>query len=157
MPAPEKPNYLWSLLTFRCPRCRRGHMFSQPNAWKLKETLKMPQKCPECDQLFELEVGFWYGTGYVSYGLSFALSAASFIAWWVLIGISTEDSRFFYWLGLNAVFLVVLQPWLMRLSRVVYLYFFVHYDPDYKTTQAKQFDYETGSYYLKDEEDQSEK
>ena len=126
-------------------------MFTKPNAWKLKGTLKMPQKCPECGQLFELEVGFWYGTGYVSYLLSFAMSVASFIAWWVLIGISTEDHRFFFWLGLNAVMLIVLQPWLMRLSRVVYLYFFVHYDPDYKNTRAKQFDYETGSYYLKNE------
>jgi hypothetical protein len=126
-------------------------MFSQPNAWKLKETLKMPQKCPECGQLFELEVGFWYGTGYVSYALSFALSVATFTAWWVLIGMSTQDSRFFYWMGFNAVLLVVLQPWLMRLSRAVYLYFFIRYDPDYKNTQAKQFDYESGSYYLKDD------
>jgi len=137
----------------KCPRCRRGAMFSQHNPWKLKETLKMPQKCPECGQLFELEVGFWYGTGYVSYGLSFALSVATFLAWWVLVGLSTEDYRFFYWMGLNSVFLIVLQPWLMRFSRVVYLYFFVSYDPNYRNTRAKQFDYETGSYYLKDEEE----
>jgi hypothetical protein len=129
-------------------------MFSQPNAWRLKETLRMPQKCPECGQRFELEVGFWYGTGYVSYALSFALSVATFLAWWVLIGISTEDNRFFYWLGGNAVLLVFMQPWLMRLSRVVYLYFFVRYDPNYKNTQAKQFDYETGSYYLKEDGDE---
>jgi hypothetical protein len=154
MPALEMPNYLWSLFTMKCPRCRRGHMFSQPNAWKLKETLKMPAKCPECSQLFELEVGFWYGTGYVSYVLSFALSVATFTAWWVLIGMSTQDSRFFYWMGFNAVLLVVLQPWLMRLSRVVYLYFFVRYDPNYKNTETKQFDYKSGSYYLKDEGDE---
>ena len=58
-------------LTMKCPRCRRGAMFTQPNPWKLKQTLKMPDTCPECRQPFELEVGFWYGTGYVSYGLSF--------------------------------------------------------------------------------------
>jgi len=156
MPAPEKPNYIWSLLTMKCPRCRRGAMFSQPNAWKLKQVLKMPKKCPECGQLFELEVGFWYGTGYVSYGLSFAVSVASFIAWWMLIGISTEDSRFFYWMGINAFLLLLLQPWLMRLSRVIYLYIFVGYDADYKNTHSKQFDYETGSYYLKDEEGKDE-
>ena len=43
-------------------------------------------------------------------------------------------------MGLNAVFLVVMQPWLMRLSRVVYLYFFIHYDPDYKSTRPKLFE-----------------
>ncbi len=124
----------------KCPRCRRGHMFSQPNAWKLRKTLTMPDKCPECGQPFELEVGFWYGTGYVSYALSFALSAATFVAWWVLIGFSTEDHRFFWWMGLNAAFLVFMQPWLMRLSRVMYLYFFVSYDADYKNTPVKRFE-----------------
>jgi len=147
MPAQEKPNYLWSILTMKCPRCRRGHMFSQPNPWKLKQTLRMPKKCPECGQPFELEVGFWYGTGYVSYALSFALSVATFIAWWVLVGLSTEDSRFFWWMGMNAVLLVALQPWLMRLSRVIYLYFFVSYDPNYKQTAVKNFDYKTEEYY----------
>ncbi len=131
----------------KCPRCRRGHMFNEPNAWKLKKTLNMPAKCPECRQPFELEVGFWYGTGYVSYGLSFFLSIATFIAWWVLIGLSTEDHRFFYWMGLNAVFLVGMQPWIMRLSRVIWLYFFVSYDPEYKQTGVVEFDYKTGSYY----------
>jgi len=147
MPTQDKPNYLWSMFTMKCPRCRRGHMFTQPNPWKLRRTLTMPGKCPECGQPFELEVGFWYGTGYVSYALSFALSVATFIAWWVLVGISTEDSRFFWWMGLNAALLVFLQPWLMRLSRVIYLYFFVRYDPNYKQTAVKTFDYKTDEYY----------
>ena len=63
-------------------------MFSAKNAWNLKTTLKMPEKCAECAQPFELEVGFWYGTGYVSYGLTVAMSIASLVAWWVLIGLS---------------------------------------------------------------------
>jgi len=114
----------------------------------------MPEHCPECSQPFELEVGFWYGTGYVSYGLSFAFSVATFIAWWLIVGISTQDYRFFLWMGLNAVLLLVLQPWIMRLSRAVYLYFFVPYDPHYKTTKVKEFDYETGSYYRKGQEEE---
>ena len=140
MSAEEKPNYLWSLFTMKCPRCRRGPMFTHPNPWNLKHTLKMPEKCPECQQHFELEPGFWYGTGYVSYLLSFSLSVATFIAWWIFIGLSTEDHRFFWWMGLNAFLLIVLQPWLMRISRVLYLYFFVKYDADYKHTPVKRFE-----------------
>jgi len=112
----------------------------------------MPETCPECGQPYELEVGFWYGTGYVSYALSVALSVASFVAWYVLIGMSVQDNRFFWWLGLNAALLVMLQPWLMRLSRVIYLYFFVRYDPDYKNTQVKKFDYDSESYYRNKEQ-----
>jgi len=130
-------------------------MFSQPNPWKLKETLKMPHTCPECSQPYELEVGFWYGTGYVSYGLSFFMSLGTFLLWWLLVGLSTEDHRFFYWMAINAVFLIAMQPWIMRLSRVVYLYIFVTYDADYRQTKVKEFDYETGSYYRKPDEDET--
>ena len=143
----ERPNALWSMLCMRCPRCRKGPMFSNTNPWKLRHTMKMPEKCPECGQPFELEVGFWYGTGYVSYGLAFLVSALTLIAWWLLIGMSLKDNKFFWWMGFNAVFLILIQPWLMRLSRVVYLYIFVHYDPHYKDSGVITFDYETEDYY----------
>jgi uncharacterized protein (DUF983 family) len=73
-----KPGYIWSLLTHKCPRCRKGSMFTDPNPWRLKSTLKMPARCPECGQLFELEVGFWYGTAYLSYALTVLFCVFSF-------------------------------------------------------------------------------
>ena len=121
----------------RCPRCRRGDMFRSSNPYKkfsLKYIFDMYDDCPVCKQKFDLEVGFWYGTGYVSYGIAVLLSAATFISWWILIGISVDDNRIFYWLGINAILLVILQPWLMRLSRVVYIYFFVSYDENYESS-----------------------
>ena len=139
-----KPNYIWSILTMRCPRCRRGDMFKHPNPYKklkLSYILDMYDNCPVCKQKYDLEVGFWYGTGYVSYALAVAISAITFVAWWVLIGISFSDNRIFYWLGINSFLLVVLQPWMMRLSRVIYLYFFVSYDPDFENTDSFKFDY----------------
>jgi uncharacterized protein (DUF983 family) len=129
------PNYLWSILTMRCPRCRTGSMFTYSNAYKklsLKYIFDMPEKCPVCAQKFDLEPGFWYGTGYVSYALAVALSVATFIAWYVIFGVSTDDNRIFYWLIVNAVVLVILQPWIMRLSRSIYIRFFVSYDHDYQ-------------------------
>ena len=77
----NRPNYFWSMMTMKCPRCRRGHMFKNNNPWNLKKTLAMPEKCTECGQPFELEVGFWYGTAYVSYALTVALSITTFVAW----------------------------------------------------------------------------
>lgn len=125
----------------KCPRCRRGRMFKTRNPWNLKKVFDMYKHCPECHQPFELEPGFWYGTGYVSYALSVGLSITTFVAWYLLIGMSTDDNRFFWWMGINIFLLLVLQPWLMRLSRVIYLYFFVKYDPHYKETKVKEFDY----------------
>jgi hypothetical protein len=102
--------------------------------------MKMNEKCTVCGQPMEIEIGFYYGTSYISYALSVALSAATFIAWLVLIGFSLEDNdkRLFYWIGLNAVFLLLLQPWLMRLSRAVWLAFFVKYDADWEQQGLSQ-------------------
>ncbi len=87
----------------------------------------MPEKCPVCGQKFEPEVGFYYGTGFVSYALSVMFLAAIWIAYWVLFGLSYTNNSVFYCLGASIVILVLLQPWLMRLSRVLYLYIFVKY------------------------------
>jgi hypothetical protein len=138
-----KPGYLWSMLTMKCPRCRRGSMFTHSNPFKkltLKYIFDMPDNCPVCNQKFDLETGFWYGTGYVSYALAVAISVATFVAWFVLIGVSTEDNRLFWWLGLNIVFLVVIQPWLMRISRVIYIRFFVRYDEEFEKHKPVEFD-----------------
>jgi hypothetical protein len=92
----------------------------------------MHEYCPVCGQPTEIETGFYYGTGYVSYALTVAFSVATFIAWWVLIGFSLDDSRFFWWLGTNAVLLVALQPLIMRLSRSLWLSWFVKYDAEWR-------------------------
>ena len=118
-----------------CPRCRRGGMFTDNNPYKklnLSHIFDMPDHCPVCKQKFDLEVGFWYGTGYVSYALTVLLSGITFILWWAVIGISTDDNRIFYWLITNTILIVILQPWLMRLSRAVYIYFFIKYDENYE-------------------------
>jgi hypothetical protein len=130
------------MLTMRCPRCRKGHMYKDSNPFKrlkLSHIFNMHEHCPECDQRFDMyEPGFWYGTGYVSYALAVAVSATSFVAWIVLIGVSFRDNRVFWWLGVNTFLLIVLQPWMMRLSRVIYLYFFVKYDPNYKINSTQK-------------------
>ena len=99
----------------------------------------MHSHCPVCRQKFEMEPGFWYGTGYISYALTVAISAVCFVGWLLLIGISTEDNRVFYWLGFNSLLLIALQPLLMRLSRVIYICFFVKYDEDYQHTKPKSY------------------
>ena len=87
----------------------------------------MPEHCEVCGQKFELEVGFYYGTGFVSYGLSVLLLIFLFLAYWLLFGFSYKDNSVFYCLGISIFILGLLQPWLMRFSRVLYLYLFVKY------------------------------
>ncbi len=139
---PAKPGLLWSIFSMKCPRCRRGNMYNGGHPYKklnLKHIFNMPERCNECNQKFDMEPGFWYGTGFVSYALAVAISVASFIAWWVIVGLSLKDDRVLYWLIFNGVLLVVIQPWLMRLSRVIYIYIFVKYDPNYKENLPQKF------------------
>jgi len=121
-------NYLAALLLQKCPRCRQGRLFKDKNPYHLKRTLDMNEYCPVCGQKTEIETGFYVGTGYVSYALTVAFSVATFIAWWVLFGFSINDNRIFWWLGINAALMVALQPYFMRLSRAIWLSFFVKYD-----------------------------
>ena len=83
---------------------------------------------PELLSQFELETGFWWGTGYISYGLSVGVSVISFLLWLLIIGMSVQDNRPFYWLAFNGVLFVVMVPYLMRLSRSLWLAIFVGYE-----------------------------
>ena len=127
----EKPNLILSIFRSKCPRCRRGNMFKESSPYKLKTFMQMNERCPVCSQPLDMEPGFYYGTNMVSYTLAILFSALTFILWWFTIGFSTKDTRFFWWLGINAVLLVVLQPPLMRLSRAVWIVFFVPYSSDW--------------------------
>jgi len=94
--------------------------------------MQMNERCPLCAQPTDIEVGFYYGTSYISYLVAILISVISFFLWWLLIGFSLTDNRFFYWLFFNAFLLIVLQPWLMRFSRSLWISWFVRYDPEWK-------------------------
>jgi uncharacterized protein (DUF983 family) len=128
----EKPNLIFSILQNKCPRCRRGKMFKESNPYNLKTTMRMHEACPVCGQPFDMEPGFYYGTNMISYTLAVLLSVVSFFLWWLIIGLSLSDNRFFWWMGVNAFLLIFLQPPLMRLSRAVWIAIFVHYSPNWE-------------------------
>ncbi|MEO9021652.1 MAG: DUF983 domain-containing protein [Ginsengibacter sp.] len=140
--AEPQPGLLWSLFTMRCPRCRRGIIYRSPNPYKhisASHIFDMNDKCPVCKQKFNLEPGFWMGTAYVSYAVAICLSAVSFIGWWIIIGISVDDNRVLYWLIFNGIVLLLLQPWLMRLSRVIFLYLVLKYNKNYENEDPVSF------------------
>jgi uncharacterized protein (DUF983 family) len=131
--------YIASSIGCRCPRCREGKLFQNPVTINLKKNMVMNKECPVCGQATEIEVGFYYGTSYVSYALTVGLSLVSLAIWALTIGLSTDDNRFFVWMGVNAVLLILLQPWLMRLSRSLWISWFVKYDADWKDHQPVDF------------------
>jgi uncharacterized protein (DUF983 family) len=124
-----KRGYLSTVISCRCPRCREGKLFKNPLSVSLKKNMAMYEKCPVCGQATDIEIGFYYGTGYVSYLVALFITVVCFFLWWIIIGFSFTDNRFIYWIIFNSVLLIVLQPWLMRFSRSLWISFFVRYDP----------------------------
>jgi uncharacterized protein (DUF983 family) len=130
----KTPFYLWSVFNNRCPRCREGKLFQHNSSFNFKKNVIMHEHCESCGQPTEIEVGFYYGTGYVSYALSVAFTVSTFVAWKVLVGMSfdIDDNRMFYWLGANIFLLGITQPLQMRLSRSLWLSWFVSYEKNWK-------------------------
>lgn len=118
---------LHSVLANRCPRCREGHLFTNPNPFALRETMRMPEHCPVCGQAFELQTGFYFGTGYVSYFLSVGFIMVACALWYLTIGFGLHDNRLYWFLGLTAAFLFITQPVQQRLCRSIWIAFFVRY------------------------------
>jgi uncharacterized protein (DUF983 family) len=126
-----KPNFILAILQNKCPRCRRGKMYQSKNPYHLRSFMRMFDRCQVCGQPLDMEPGFYYGTNMVSYSLAILISVLSFFIWWIIIGFSLHDNRFFWWIGFNAVLLLAMQPPLMRLSRTIWLAFFVPYSPNW--------------------------
>lgn len=84
----------------------------------------MPETCTHCGQHFELEPAFYSGAMYVSYALQVTLFTTVYVALRVLFNPEAEVYIYFI-IGAS----LLLFPVTLRLSRVIYLNFFVRYDP----------------------------
>jgi uncharacterized protein (DUF983 family) len=143
MTNPETPasrGYFATVLGCYCHRCREGKLFKHKLSVRLRKNLLMYEHCEVCGQPTEIEIGFYYGTGFVSYFLAIILSVACFLTWWLIIGFSFSDNRFMWWVILNSIGLIALQPWLMRFSRSLWISWFVSYDPNWPNTKPEDLE-----------------
>lgn len=87
----------------------------------------MPPRCPVCGQNFKLEIGFWWGASYVSYVLTVALSIVHFILFILVFGLHSFNYLLVF-LAVNLFILLLEMPYLMRVSRALWIYTFVKFD-----------------------------
>ena len=120
----KKGSKLNSILTGSCPKCQNESMYSDKNPLHLSKVLKMNDHCSHCGLKYQIEPSFFYGAMYVSYGLNVAVGIAAFIVSFVFFGASIEQS----FLAI-VITLIVLFPFVLRLSRNLYINMFVSYDP----------------------------
>ena len=121
-----KGTKFYSIFSNKCPKCQEGDFFINKNPYKAG-FIKMHDSCPHCGELFNKEVGFYYGAMYVSYGVNIALGVALF-----LLSVVIFNMDLVWYLFLFFCLVAVLFPWTMRTSRLIYINLFVSYDPTKK-------------------------
>ena len=121
----KKGNKLYSIFTGSCPRCHQESMYLNKNPYILSETLKMHERCSKCNTKYKIEPSFFYGSMYVSYAVGIIFAFMAFV-----VSFGIFDS------GRNIAFLciiltlVICLPIILRLSRNIWINFFMHYDKD---------------------------
>ncbi|WP_316634343.1 DUF983 domain-containing protein [uncultured Flavobacterium sp.] len=120
----KKGSKLNSILTGSCPKCQNESMYSDKNPLHLSKVLKMNENCSHCGLKYQIEPSFFYGAMYVSYGLNVAVGIAAFIVSFVFFKTTIEQS----FLAI-VITLIVLFPFVLRLSRNLYINMFISYDP----------------------------
>ncbi|WP_142785343.1 DUF983 domain-containing protein [Changchengzhania lutea] len=119
----NKGTKLYSILTGTCPKCHEESMFVNKNPYVLSEALQMHEACSNCGTKYKMEPSFFYGSMYVSYPVGIAFATAAFVI-----------SYFVFKASIHVIFisiiatLIVFMPIILRLSRNIWINFFMHYD-----------------------------
>ena len=120
----KKGTKLFSIIKNKCPRCHKGSFFVSSNPLDFKQNLKLHERCPSCDLKYMIEPSFFYGAMYVSYALTVAIAIATFIICMLL------DLDLIWTLSSIIIVLILMIPYLVRLSRLIYINLFVGYRKD---------------------------
>lgn len=123
----RKGTKLYSVLKGKCPRCNEGDFFKYNFNLNPKKITKLHDKCPSCDLKYMMEPSFFFGAMYVNYALSVALFVGIFIIAKILFGLTILQS----FVSIIVVSLL-LTPYTLRLSRIIWINIFVDFDKTQK-------------------------
>lgn len=119
-----------SILTGSCPRCNEESMYKDKNMYNPSYTIKMNEKCSHCGLHYQLEPSFFYGSMYVSYAVGIAFGVAAFIIFYFFLKTNLKTA----FIGICST-LVLFMPVIMRLSRNIWINFFVSFDKNWRVNK----------------------
>ncbi len=129
-------NLIMSILKGKCPRCRSGNLFENPNPYIFKDLFKMPEHCSKCGKLLMPQPRFFDGSMYINYAFSVAIVITVFTASNVLF----EKPNVTYMILAAIGGAILFAPYSIRLTRTIWASIFWKYDPK----AVEKFD--TGKY-----------
>jgi uncharacterized protein (DUF983 family) len=126
----KKGNKLYSIFTGSCPRCHEESMYVAKNPYSLGQLFKMHDRCSHCGLKYKMEPSFFYGAMYVSYGVGIAFAVAAFVIAFLFFGASLINSFIAI-----VITMIIFMPVIIRLSRNIWINFFVKYDANTTVTK----------------------
>ena len=115
-------NIVYSVVFNKCPQCHQGKVLTYP-PYQINKLLDTGESCVHCELKYEKEPGFFYGAMYVSYALT---SIVFIVAYLLQLLVDLPETQF----ALSMVsFILLTFPLVARWSRLLWLNFFVSYDP----------------------------
>ncbi|KQC31100.1 DUF983 domain-containing protein [Flagellimonas eckloniae] len=120
----KKGSKLYSILTGSCPKCHEESMYVNNNPYRLSQIFKMHERCSNCNTKYKIEPSFFYGAMYVSYGVGIAFAVAAFVISFLIIGTSLTSA----FIAIVAT-MILFMPVIIRLSRNIWINFFIKYEP----------------------------
>ena len=120
----KKGSKFYSIRHNKCPRCQEGDFFVKSAGFRFKDNLKTHESCSNCGLKYMIEPSFFYGAMYVSYAITVAMAVAVFVICH-LLSLSLVTS-----LISILVVLILSNPFVMRISRLLYINLFVQFKPD---------------------------
>lgn len=116
-------NAIVHILNNDCPHCLEGKVFKEKNIFFKFGFPKMNAYCPHCHFKFEKEPGYFFGAMYVNYGLTVAQSIATY----VIAQFFFEETFDLRVIPIIGVVIIVMSPFNIRLSRLLWIYMFKNY------------------------------
>jgi uncharacterized protein (DUF983 family) len=119
----RKHSKLYNIVSLKCPRCQQGDLFPTPT-FSFRAPFEMPEQCPNCQQPYMPEPGFYYGAMFISY---------IFMGWFCLFFV-----MFFHWIldwSISRSFILLIAVcalifvYVFRLARSIWINLMVKYDP----------------------------
>ncbi|GAA4765808.1 hypothetical protein GCM10023230_14290 [Flavobacterium hankyongi] len=87
----------------------------------------MNEQCSHCGTRYKIEPSFFYGSMYVSYAVGVAFGVAAFIVFYFFLKTNLKVA----FIGICGT-LLAFMPIIMRLSRNIWINFFISYDKNWK-------------------------
>jgi uncharacterized protein (DUF983 family) len=125
-------NIVYSVVLNKCPQCHVGKVLKYP-PYQINKLLDTEEQCAHCNLKFEKEPGFFYGAMYVSYALTSGVFIVAYLLQLTLFNLPVTQ----FAVGMVSLLLLTF-PLLARWSRLLWLNFFVKYNPPHQNKQISK-------------------